>query len=138
MLAIAIFLGLMQSHIAIGDQKLLVEIADTQESQARGLMGRSELPENTGMLFVFNKPQTLTFWMKDTKIPLSIAYFDESKKLIDIYDMPVLPKKKDSPPLFQSTKPALYALEVPQNWFKKTGIGKGAEFSFLDRPNPLE
>ena len=109
-----------------------MEVADTHESRVKGLMGREHLDPNTGMLFIFEEPQPLTFWMKDTVIPLSIAFFDDKKKLIETFDMPVLSESDGPPPLFKSSRPVLYALEVPEHWFLTKGIEKGMEFSFLE------
>ena len=123
------------AQIRLGKETLDVEIANTNRSRAQGLMGRTELAEGRGMLFIYKEPQRLVFWMKDTLIPLSIAFFDEDKSLINILDM--------DPPLantlirYRSTAPALYALEVPQGWFEKHGIESGAKFSFLDPSDSL-
>lgn len=141
MRAIAIFfmISILQSaQISIVGQTVQVEIADTPESRRKGLMGRKHLAPDTGMLFIFENPQLLSFWMKDTLIPLSIAFFDEKKKLIEAIDMPVPSSNVTQPPLFTSTKPALYALEMPQNWFREKGIQQGVEFSFLDHLDRLE
>ena len=124
--------------IAIGGESVRVEIADTPEARQKGLMGRKQLLPNTGMLFIFDQPQPLSFWMKNTFIPLSIAFFDEKKQLIETMDMPVLERSTDRHPLFISSRPALYALEVPQKWFQEKGIEKGMEFSFIDQPDELE
>lgn len=138
MFAIAILLSILQTtQISLGGHPISVEIADTPKTQEKGLMGRKELPPNTGMLFVFKRPQILVFWMKDTLIPLSLAYFDENKKLIETIDMPVA-EKGGRLSYFRSSKPALYALEVPEHWFQENGIMKGMEFSFLDQPDRLE
>ena len=139
MIATVILLAILQTaRIEIGNQTLQVEIADTPDAQAKGLMERTHLPKNTGMLFVFDQPKILAFWMKNTLIPLSIAYFDEKKQLLETADMPVLEENAGSPPLYISSKPALYALEVPQYWFREKGIKKGMEFSFLDQTDGLE
>ena len=126
---------LSAAEIQIGDEVLLVEIADTHESRARGLMDRTELLDGHGMLFVYQKPERLVFWMKNTLIPLSIAFFDEERTLLNVLDM--------DPPIgktlirYRSRAPALYALEVPQGWFEEHGIGPGAKFSFLDPDDSL-
>jgi uncharacterized protein len=147
MFAIALFLTLLGIHsceavsdskIKIGGQTLSVEIADTTKSREKGLMGRKHLDPNAGMLFVYEKPQILAFWMKDTLIPLSIAFFDEKKKLIETIDMPVLASSTDQPPLFICSRPALYALEVKEHWFRENGIEKGMEFSFLGSSDSLQ
>jgi len=101
-------------------------------------MGRKTLPPNTGMLFVFDTPQRLSFWMKDTPIPLSIAFFDEERKLIETLDMEVSPDQKQPTPSYWSSEPALYALEVSKDWFREKGIEPGEEFSFLDLLDRIE
>jgi uncharacterized protein len=90
------------------------------------------------MLFIFEQPQPLIFWMKDTIIPLSIAFFDDKKRLIEILDMPVLSESAGPFPLFKSSRPALYALEVPEHWFIAKGIEKGMEFSFLEPQDSIQ
>jgi uncharacterized membrane protein (UPF0127 family) len=137
MFATLILLVLPTCQIAIGEQQIKVEIADTPKAQMRGLMGRKSLSQGHGMLFVYEKPEILSFWMKDTEIPLSIAFFDEKKRLIEVYDMPV-PSKSAAYLSYKSSKPAVYALEVPMHWFQENGIAKGMEFSFLDLPDRLE
>lgn len=125
-----LFLSLFGAQIKIEDQVLEVEIADTPSKWAKGLMYRSNLPEGKGMLFIYPKAMRLSFWMKNTLIPLSIAFFDDDRTVINILDM--------DPPIgktlikYRSTAPAQYALEVPQGWFDKHGIKRGAKFSFLD------
>jgi len=97
-----------------------VEIADTPEERQTGLMGRSALAENAGMLFVFDQEQILSFWMKDTLIPLSIAYIDAEGRIVDIQDMQ--PLDETSHP---SAEPAQYALEVNQGFFEGRGVMVG-------------
>jgi len=136
MLAISLFLTLLlhETEIQIGNRTLTVEIADTPEARRIGLMGRKELSKDHGMLFVFDKEGSLSFWMKNTLIPLSIAFFDKEKRLIEILDMPV---STTSPlPLFKSSRSSLYALEVPMGWFEEKGIcqnDSNLKFSFLDQ-----
>jgi uncharacterized protein len=97
-----------------------VEIAATDAERERGLMGRTALAEDAGMLFVFDREQQLSFWMKDTLIPLSIAYINESGRIVDIQDMQPL----DETP-HPSAAPAKYALEVNQGFFVARGIQVG-------------
>jgi uncharacterized membrane protein (UPF0127 family) len=97
-----------------------VEIADTEAERSIGLMGRTTLAEDAGMLFVFDQPQPLSFWMKDTLIPLSIAYIDTEGYIVDIQDMQPL----DETP-HPSAEPAQYALEVNQGFFEARGIQIG-------------
>lgn len=103
-----------------------VELAKTTEEHAQGLMHRTSLGEISGMLFIFDRPRVLSFWMKNTFIPLSIAYIDENKKIIDIQDMsPVKSVMDQNTPSYVSKGPALYALEVNQGFFKKRKIKVG-------------
>ena len=96
------------------------EIAEKQEDRNHGFMERKNIPDGTGMLFVFEKDQILSFWMKNTPHPLSIAYIDSKGKIRNIYDM--TPYSLSS---IISTVSVRYALEVPQGWFKKNGITEG-------------
>lgn len=109
--------------LKIAGQTLEVEIADTEEKTARGLMYRTSLKDGKGMLFVFKNEQTRAFWMKNTFIPLSIGYFNSNKELVDIQDMkPVKSEMEMNVPSYPSASPAMYALEVPQGWFAKHKI----------------
>lgn len=99
---------------------VVVEIADTYETRQHGFMERKSIPDGTGMLFVFEKDQILSFWMKNTPTPLSIAYIDSNGKIRDIFDM-----KPFSMADTVSTVSVRYALEVPQGWFSKVGVKQG-------------
>jgi hypothetical protein len=107
-------------RLPVGDHLLLVEIADTDAKRAQGLMGRKELPEDRGMLFVFPDSRNRSFWMKDTFVPLSIAYINRHGEILEIYDMEPL-----STAAVPSRYPAQYALEVGQGIFEQLGIGPG-------------
>jgi uncharacterized protein len=97
-----------------------VEIADTDAEWQMGLMGRTALAEDAGMLFVFDQEQQLSFHMRDTLIPLSIAYIDAGGTIVDIQDMQ--PLDETSHP---SAVPARYALEVNQGFFEAQGVQVG-------------
>jgi uncharacterized protein len=97
-----------------------VEIADDEAEQRRGLMERTELAENAGMLFVFDREAPRSFWMRNTLIPLSIAYIAADGRIVDIQDMQ--PLDETSHP---SAEPAQYALEVNQGFFAERGIEVG-------------
>jgi uncharacterized membrane protein (UPF0127 family) len=99
-----------------------VEVADSDSERARGLMDRTALGEDRGMLFVFEEEQELSFWMKDTLIPLSIAYMDSEGRIVDIQDMKAL---DDDPPHYASAEPARYALEVNKGFFEERGVEVG-------------
>jgi uncharacterized membrane protein (UPF0127 family) len=96
------------------------EIAVTQEERSRGLMYRENLPDGEGMLFVFESDQILSFWMKNTYIPLTIAYISSNGKIVDILDM--YPHDENS---VASSRSVRYALEVPQGWFFRVGVQTG-------------
>ena len=96
------------------------EIAIKPEDRNHGFMERKNIPDGTGMLFIFERDQTLSFWMKNTPHPLSIAYIDSKGKIRNIFDMN--PYSTDS---IISTVSVRYALEVPQGWYKKNGITEG-------------
>lgn len=106
--------------IHIQQKPLSVEIADTEEKRRQGLMGRDALLDGHGMLFVFDRSKILSFWMKDTKIPLSIGFFDEKQRLIKTIDMD--PPQNNEFTYYWSEKPARYALEVPKGWFQRHHI----------------
>lgn len=116
--------------IKVGNEELQVEIADTQEKTARGLMHRKKLLDGTGMLFIFQNEEIRNFWMKNTFIALSIGFFDSKEKLIDIQDMePVQSEMELNIPTYSSVFPAKYALEVPRGWFKKKKIKLGSSLN---------
>jgi uncharacterized membrane protein (UPF0127 family) len=99
---------------------LRAEIARSAEERARGLMYRKELPDGEGMLFVFERDQILHFWMKDTLIPLSIAFIDAEGRILEIRHM-----ESGDLRTVSSSRSARYALEVPQYWFSRAGVGPG-------------
>jgi uncharacterized membrane protein (UPF0127 family) len=94
-------------------------------------MGRKELAEGQGMLFVFSRPQPMGFWMKDTLIPLSIAYLNAEGIIREIHDMAPL-TENPVPSVFRDL---VYALEVPQGWFAKNGILAGDKVIGLPKPS---
>jgi uncharacterized protein len=99
-----------------------VEVADDLAEQAKGLMDRTALGENRGMLFVYPEEREFSFWMKNTLIPLSIAFIDSKRRIIDIQDMKPL---DDEPPHYVSAEPAQYALEVNRGFFEQRGVKIG-------------
>lgn len=100
------------------------EIARKTEERNHGFMERKNIPDGTGMIFVFEKDQILSFWMKNTPHPLSIAYIDSKGKIRDLYDM----TPYSLAPIV-STVSCRYALEVPQGWFEKNNIKAGDKIS---------
>lgn len=100
------------------------ELAIKPEERNFGFMERKKIPDGTGMLFIFESDQILSFWMKNTPHPLSIAYIDSKGVIKNIYDM--TPFSLSS---ITSTVSVRYALEVPQGWFKKNNIQEGDSIS---------
>lgn len=112
--------------VVINGVSLNVEIALTEEQQQYGLMNRTQLPENSGMLFIFDQEDYRSFWMKNTFVDLSIAYVGANKKILEIIDMEASKSSLDAnPKTYPSSRKAKYALEVKQGWFKKNKIKVG-------------
>ncbi|TWH64308.1 hypothetical protein LX59_02511 [Azomonas agilis] len=107
--------------LRLGTQVLQVEVADTPETQRRGLMERTELPESGGMLFVFDQLSRRCLWMKNTPLPLSAAFMDDQGRILNLVDL----EPQDLTP-HCSRLPARFALEVNQGWFQRHGIQPGA------------
>lgn len=108
-------------EVLVGGVPLTVEVASGGEQRYMGLSFRESLAEDAGMLFVYPDERPLTFTMRNTLLPLSIAFIDESLVVREIIDMDVGPGQ-----LFDSAAPARYALEVNQGWFGRNGIEPGA------------
>lgn len=108
---------------------LQLEVADTPERRMVGLMGRKSLPEGWGMLFVFPSSQYLSFWMKNTLVPLAIAFLDEEGKILNIRHMRPL----DETTRHRSRRKARYAIEVPDGWFAEHGVRAGQRVQLLQK-----
>lgn len=117
---------LQTQEIKINQWKITVEIADTQEVQEKGLMGRESLDEDRGMLFVYDRDSRKSFWMKNTKIPLSIAYIATDGTIREIYDMEPLSTR-----IVDSRYSVRYVLEVNQGAFQRHGIKEGDKVEFI-------
>ncbi len=109
----------------LGDAQLKVELAQTEGQRQRGLMYRSKLGKNRGMIFIYDDEQVRSFWMKNTNIPLSVAFLDDGKKIVHIADMQ--PRTQDS---HSSLHPCQYVLEVNKGWFDDNGVEVGALVEF--------
>ena len=107
-------------EIGVGDATLEAEIADDGQERYVGLGFRDSMDEDVGMLFVYPDERPLTFTMRDTRIPLSIAFVSEDLVINEIHDMPVGPDQ-----LFPSERPAMYALETNLGWFERNGVEPG-------------
>jgi len=109
-----------------GDVKVVVEVAATELERNRGLMFRKKLEDGKGMLFVFDADQRVAFWMKNTSLPLSLAYIGSDGRILQILDLQ--PFSEQSRPSERSVR---YALEVPQGWFSRVGLEVGDSFDGL-------
>ena len=119
--SIAAAADLPTAVLTVGDYKVTAEVVVTPEQRALGLMHRFSLKPDHGMLFVFERAEPLSFWMKNTFIPLSIAFIAADGRIVNIEDMK--PQTEDT---HWSKGPALYALEMRKGWFAEKGIGPGA------------
>ena len=107
---------------------LSVEIANTPKARAQGLMGRERMNENAGMLFVYEDDARRFFWMKNTRIPLSLAFIDSSGEVLEIIHLQ--PHKPGTRiPSYRSRQKVRRVLEVNQGWFLRNGFGLGARVS---------
>ena len=109
----------------INGKEYIFEVADTEESRRRGLMGRKELGEDAGMLFIFEEERYLTFYMKDTSIPLDIAFIDSDYRVVDMRSMAPMDER-----LVRSGKEAKFSLEANRGFFGRAGLKVGGRFRF--------
>lgn len=123
--------GLPTARLTVGAHVLTAEIAATDATRTIGLMHRFSLAPDHGMLFVHDAPRMLSFWMRNTYVPLSIAFIDAKGRIINIEDMAPHDER-----LTWSAAPALYALEMKKGWFAQKGIGPGAEVKGLPPAAP--
>jgi uncharacterized membrane protein (UPF0127 family) len=113
--------------VSINKHIFMVEVASTHEQRAKGLMFRKTLKENHGMLFMFPADQFLSFYMKNTYVPLSLAYISSDGKIIQIEDL----KPLDETPVYSKAQ-ARYALELPRGTFESLGIHTGDTVTLPD------
>ena len=112
--------------LRIGPAELRVEVASTPATRACGLSQRDQLDTERGMLFVFPEAAPRKFWMKDTRIPLSIAFLDGDRRVLNILAMTPMQTEQRYP----SAGDSAYALEVNQGWFQAHGIASGSIAQF--------
>lgn len=117
------------ADLSVGMFRIQAEVADNQSARMTGLMNRKSMPQHAGMLFVFEQPARHCFWMKNTFLPLSIAFIDDAGKIVNIADMQ--PQTEDS---HCAEKPVRFALEMNQGWFKSKAISAGATVNGIATP----
>lgn len=121
--------GLLE--LSAGIHRIRAEVVNTDETRTEGLMHRNSLPFNYGMLFVFDQTARHCMWMRNTLIPLSVAFIDGQGRIINVEEM--LPQTEDN---HCASKPAKFALEMNASWFKNHGIGVGVPLTGIDKAPP--
>ncbi|MCS7201279.1 MAG: DUF192 domain-containing protein [Dictyoglomus sp.] len=120
--------GILKIYQQNKSLEIPIEIADREELHSFGLMFRRNIPWNFGMLFVFKEDVNYGFWMKNTYIPLEIAFIDSNKTIFNIQKM--YPCNEKECKIYYSPKPYRYALEVKMGFFKKFGFKEGAKIEY--------
>ena len=124
--------GLPMLMLKAGKQTLKAQVAATDETRQTGLMHRTNMPPNEGMLFVFPQLGYHAMWMRNTLIPLSVAYLDDAGKIVSIHEMEALNETSH-----QAKGPARFALEMNAKWFSKHDVKVGDVIGGLDKaPKP--
>jgi len=118
-------------QLAAGMHLIRAEVADTMGTRMEGLMHRGSMPQGAGMVFVFDRVAIHCMWMKNTLIPLSVAFIDEGGAIINIADM-----QPHSEASHCATRPARYALEMNKGWFAQRGIKPGATLRGVEKLSP--
>jgi len=128
-----LFLALAQgwadglAKLKIGKYELIAEVAVTNQEQATGLMNRPSLGPDQGMLFIFDHPKEASFWMRNTSIPLDLAYLDEKGEILEI--LPLVPFEEK--PVNSKSNKVAYALEVNRDWFSSRSLKAGQKIEGL-------
>ena len=118
-------------QLAVGMHLVRAELADSMGTRMEGLMFRKSMPQGSGMVFVFEETAPHCMWMKNTLIPLSVAFIDEAGAIINIADMQ--PHSEQS---HCASRPARYALEMNKGWFAQRGIKAGVKLRGLEKLTP--
>ncbi len=115
---------LPMTELRAGMHRVMAQVAQTDQQRAIGLMHVKEMPPHEGMLFVFDQPGTQCFWMRNTLLPLSIAFLADDGAIVNIAEMKPLDETSHC-----STQPVRYALEMNQGWFAKKGLKAGSKLT---------
>ena len=116
------------AELTAGFHRIEAEVASDQASQAKGLMHRRSMPANHGMLFVFSRTDRHCMWMRNTLLPLSVAFLDAQGKIINIEEMK--PQTEDN---YCAASPAPYALEMNLGWFSDKGLKPGFQIGGIEK-----
>jgi uncharacterized protein len=128
-LAITAHAQLPVVELGAGMHVIRAEVAADFATRAQGLMFRKSLERSAGMLFIFDAPAVHCMWMKNTYIPLSVAFIDDDGAILNIADMQPHSERSHC-----AAKPARYALEMNRGWFAERGIKPGTKLRGLERP----
>jgi len=123
--------SLPTSHVKVAGHDLKVEVASNDPQREQGLMFRKQLGKNDGMLFVFDEPAYHAMWMKNTLIPLSVAFIDRNGEILNILDME--PQTLDT---HMAAGPAVYAIETNKGWFAANKVKAGDKVTGLPKGKP--
>lgn len=119
-------------NLSVGTRAVIVEVASIPSDRAQGLMFRKKMADNEGMLFVYPQPHITGMWMKNTLIPLSVAFIDDKGAIINIEEM-----KPGTLDAHMAKTPAKYSLEMSSGWFKKHKMRPGTKIKGLEKaPEP--
>lgn len=129
--AFAAYAEMPHLDLTAGMYRIDAEVAADQQNRMVGLMNRRNMPANQGMLFVFPQDNTHCMWMRNTLIPLSVAFIDRDGVIINIEDM-----QPHTQTTHAAAKPAKYALEANQGWFRKRGIKPGDKVEGIEKSGP--
>ena len=130
-LAASVRAQLLVVDLTAGMHLIRAEVADSMGSRMQGLMHRESMPQGSGMVFVFEANATHCMWMKNTLIPLSVAFLDQAGTILNVADMQ--PHSEQS---HCASRPARYALEMNKGWFAQRGIKPGAKLRGLEKLAP--
>jgi uncharacterized membrane protein (UPF0127 family) len=117
-------------ELRIGSKKITAEVADETHERSAGLMFRKSLASDSGMLFVMDQVAPVGFWMKNTEVPLTIAYIDPAGVIKELHDL----QPRNEKPVPSRFPNIAYALEMPQGWFTKNNIWPGERLEGLPKP----
>ena len=106
----------------LGPQEMVTEMAETERQQMCGMMFRTNMGQNEGMIFLLPQPMQASFWMKNCPLPLSAAYIDPEGTILEIHAL----QPEDTNPVMATAHNIEYVLETPQGWFQKNGVTTGA------------